>query len=48
MNDSVKAMIRKWLLNHNGDVEGTAKWMRDRMRIGGISQCRAFIAEATA
>lgn len=48
MDDKTKAMVREWVAMHRGDVEGLARWMRDSLRIGGIKECRALIAKATA
>lgn len=48
MNDKTKAAVRGWLEMHGGDVESLARWMRDALRVGSVSQCRAMIAEARA
>lgn len=48
MNEATKQMIRDFLSHHRGDVEATARWMRDTLRLAGIKTCRAWIAEALA
>ncbi len=48
MNDATKNMIREWMVMHHGDAEGLARWMRDSLRLCGIREARAFIAEAMA
>lgn len=48
MNAATKTMIQKWVALHNGDTEAAARWMRDTLRLCGIKQARAFIAEALA
>ena len=46
MDQATREMLTKWLAMHSGDREGLARWMRDSMRIGGIRECRAMIAQA--
>ena len=48
LDAATRAMILKWLPKHPtaADVERAAKWMRDSLRVGSITQCRAFVREA--
>lgn len=46
MSESVKEMIREWVRKDRGDTERTARWMRDTLRLGSITQCRAWIVRA--
>lgn len=46
MESKTVAMVKGWLAQHNGDVEGLARWMRDSLRIGGLRQCRELILQA--
>lgn len=46
MNDKVAAMVKGWLVMHNGDVEALARWMSKSLRLGGLKACRALISEA--
>lgn len=48
LDAKTKAMIRDWLERHHGDVEGVARWMARRLRIGSLRQCRKLIEEALA
>ena len=45
LDEKTKSMVRDWLEKHNGDREGLAKWMRDSLRLGSISECREIIDE---
>jgi len=46
MNESTKQMLRDFLRKHNGNVEATARWMRDTLRLGGVKVCRQWLIEA--
>ncbi|MGO8695969.1 MAG: hypothetical protein ACLQMF_20085 [Rectinemataceae bacterium] len=48
MSDGTKAMVRGWVAKDGGDSERTARWMSKSLRIGGVKECRALIAEAMA
>ena len=40
------AMVLDWIAKDGGDVERTARWMRDSLRLGGLKACRAMIWDA--
>lgn len=46
MDDKTRAFVKELLGRHGGNVELTARFMRDTLRIGGIRACRELIAEA--
>lgn len=46
MDAKTREMVLGWLVMHRGDREQLARWMRDTLRIKGIRECRALIAEA--
>jgi hypothetical protein len=46
MSEATKTMIRKWVAMCHGDVELCARFMRDKLRLCGIKQARAWIQEA--
>lgn len=46
LDPETRAMVRRWIAQHRGDTEALARWMRDRLRIGGLRECRALIAAA--
>lgn len=48
MSAKTKAAVQGWLEMHGGDTESLARWMRDSLRVGGIKECRAMIAEAVS
>lgn len=48
MDAKTSEMVRGWLAQHRGDVEGLACWMRDSLRIGGLKRCREMIRMAEA
>ena len=38
--------IKNWIEMDGGDAEKTARWMARKLKIAGIKECRAIIAEA--
>jgi len=38
--------IKTWIEMDGGDAEKTARWMARKLKIAGIKDCRAIIAEA--
>jgi len=46
MDDATRTMVKGWLAMHKGDAEGLARWMRDSLRIGSLTECRELIAQA--
>lgn len=48
MTDKCAVMIEAWLRDDYSpeNIERTARWMRDKLRLGGIRQNRAFVNEA--
>ena len=46
MNAGSRALILEWLARHRGDLEATARYMRDVVKLGSIRACRALIWEA--
>lgn len=46
MDTKTKEMIKGWLELHHGNVESLARWMRGSLKVAGIKQCRAMIAQA--
>ena len=48
MNKPVADMINGWVASFRGDTEACARWMRDKVRLGGVKQNREMIAKAQA
>ena len=46
MDDKTRQMIRGWVAMHKGDTEAVARWMRDALRMSGLRECRALVAQA--
>jgi len=46
MNAKTIEQIKTWVQMDGGDAEKTARWMARKLKIAGIKQCRAWIAEA--
>jgi hypothetical protein len=48
LDEKTRAMVLEWLGPHPTQrrVEQVAKWMRDTLRIGSITECRAMLRDA--
>lgn len=48
MDSKLTSMIREWVAKDGGDVERTARWMANTLRIGALPECRRMVAAALA
>lgn len=46
MDNKTKNYVKSLVRSFNGDIEKTAKFLRDSLKIAGLKECRALVTEA--